>query len=107
MFLAIHPWSDRGLLLDERRFSQVDPKDSRRRLVGRQISTRVAKGTEEANWRADENDMLSDHEHFRFLPSLIPVIYSGGQFIIARLPELFKVTTYQYYLMLTRSTSLR
>jgi len=49
----------------------------------------VAKDTEEANWRAVENDMLSDYEHFQFLPLLIPIIYADGRFIIARLPELY------------------
>jgi len=59
VFLAIHPWSDGGLLLDERWFIQVDPKEARRRLVGRHVSTGVAKDMKEANWRADENDIPS------------------------------------------------
>jgi len=59
VFLAIHPWSDGGLLLDERWFIQVDPKEARRRLVGRHVLTGVAKDLEEANWRADENDIPS------------------------------------------------
>jgi hypothetical protein len=50
--------SDRGLLLDERRSIQVDPKEDRR-LVGRHVSTGVAKYMEEGIWRADENDMPS------------------------------------------------
>jgi pantothenate kinase len=59
VFLAVHPWSDGGLLLDERWFIQVDPKEARRTLVGRHVSTGVAKDMEEAKWRADENDMPS------------------------------------------------
>jgi len=69
VFLAIHPWSDGGLLLDERWFIEVDPKEARRRLVGRHVLTGVAKDMEEAEWRADENDMPSEWPHlFVFLP---------------------------------------
>jgi len=55
VFLTIHPWNDRGLLLDGRWHIQVDPKEARRRFVGRHVSTGVAKYMEEVNWRADEN----------------------------------------------------
>jgi len=73
VFLAIHPWSDGGLLLDERWFIEVDPKEARRRLVGRHVLTGVAKDTEEAEWRADENDM------------------PNGRFIIANMLETTRV----------------
>jgi pantothenate kinase len=59
VFLAFHPWRDGGLLSDERWFIQIDPKEARRRLVGRHVSSEVAKDTEEVNWRADENDIIS------------------------------------------------
>ena len=36
---------------------------------------------EEANWRADENDMPSDHEYFWVLLLPIPIIYSDGRVI--------------------------
>lgn len=55
-FLAIKPWSEGGLLLDERWFIQVDPVAARRRLVKRHVLTGVAKDLKEAEWRADEND---------------------------------------------------
>ena len=55
-FLAIEPWSEGGLLLDERWFIQVDPVEARRRFVKRQVLTGVAKDLREAEWRADEND---------------------------------------------------
>lgn len=55
-FLAIEPWSQGGLLLDERWFIQVDPVEARRRLVKRHVLTGVGKDLKEAEWRADEND---------------------------------------------------
>ncbi|KAF8798293.1 P-loop containing nucleoside triphosphate hydrolase protein [Phlegmacium glaucopus] len=55
-FLAIEPWSEGGLLLDERWFVQVDPVEARRRLIKRHVLTGVAKDLKEAEWRADEND---------------------------------------------------
>ena len=56
VFLAIKPWSEGGLLLDERWFIQIDPIEARRRLVKRHVLTGVAKNLKEAEWRADEND---------------------------------------------------
>lgn len=55
-FLAIEPWSEGGLLLDERWFVQADPVEARRRLIKRHVLTGVAKDLKEAEWRADEND---------------------------------------------------
>ncbi|KDR68764.1 hypothetical protein GALMADRAFT_256606 [Galerina marginata CBS 339.88] len=69
VFLAVPPWSDAELLLDERWFVEVDTAEARRRLVGRHVLTGVAKDAQEAEWRADEND--------------IP----NGQFIIANMLE--------------------
>ena len=63
-FLAIEPWSEGGLLLDERWFIQVDPVEARRRLVKRHVLTGVAKDLREAEWRADENDGPSTFYHF-------------------------------------------
>ncbi|KAF8972543.1 P-loop containing nucleoside triphosphate hydrolase protein [Flammula alnicola] len=56
VFLAIHPWSDGGFMLDERWFIEVDPAVARTRLIGRHVLTGVAKDMKEAEWRADEND---------------------------------------------------
>ncbi|KAF8174744.1 P-loop containing nucleoside triphosphate hydrolase protein [Pholiota molesta] len=69
MFLAIHPWSDGGFLLDERWFVEIDLAEARRRLVDRHLVTGVAKDRTEAEWRADENDV------------------PNGQFIIANMLE--------------------
>lgn len=63
VFLAIKPWSEAGLLLDERWFIQVDPAEARRRLVKRHILTGVAKDLKEAEWKADENDGPSTCYH--------------------------------------------
>ena len=59
VFLAIKPWSEGGLLLDERWFIQVDPIEARRRLIKRHVLTGVSKDLKEAEWRADENDCPS------------------------------------------------
>ncbi|KAF8168496.1 P-loop containing nucleoside triphosphate hydrolase protein [Crassisporium funariophilum] len=56
-FLAIEPWSEGGLLLDERWFIEVDPDMGRKRLVARHVLTGVTKDMEEAERRADENDI--------------------------------------------------
>jgi len=72
-FLSIEPWSEGGLLLDERWFVQVDPIDARRRLVKRHVLTGVAKDLKEAEWRADENDGPSTCCHLTsFHPSFLP-----------------------------------
>jgi pantothenate kinase len=69
VFLAIKPWSEGGLLLDERWFIQVDPVEARKRLVKRHVLTGVAKDLEEAEWRADENDGPSTCCHLSFFLS--------------------------------------
>jgi len=56
VFLGIKPWSEGGILLDERWFIQIDPVEARRRLVKRHVLTGVSKDLKEAEWRADEND---------------------------------------------------
>ena len=72
-FLAIDPWSEGGLLLDERWFIQVDPLEARRRIVKRHVLTGVAKDLKEAEWRADENDGPSTFYHLTsFHPSFFP-----------------------------------
>lgn len=54
--LAVQPWSEASLLLDERWFVEIDPIQARRRLVERHVLTGVTKDREEAEWRADTND---------------------------------------------------
>ena len=72
VFLSIKPWSEGGLLLDERWFIQVDPVEARRRLVKRHVLTGVAKDSKEAEWRANENDGPSTCCHLiSFLPSFL------------------------------------
>ncbi|GLB36756.1 putative P-loop containing nucleoside triphosphate hydrolase protein [Lyophyllum shimeji] len=56
-FLAIPPWNEAGLLLDERWYFEVDIEEAQRRLVQRHVATGVTKDLEEAVWRAEENDM--------------------------------------------------
>ncbi|KAG6828412.1 hypothetical protein H0H92_008076 [Tricholoma furcatifolium] len=54
--LSIAPWSEAGLLLDERWLIQVEIDKAQQRLVKRHVVTGVAKDMEEAIWRAEEND---------------------------------------------------
>ncbi|KAK2459790.1 hypothetical protein APHAL10511_008222 [Amanita phalloides] len=60
-FLAIDPWKEASLLLDERWLVQVDFDEARRRIVKRHVLTGVAKDMEGAIWRAEENDMPNGH----------------------------------------------
>ncbi|KAI0063257.1 P-loop containing nucleoside triphosphate hydrolase protein [Artomyces pyxidatus] len=76
-FLSIPPWSEAGLLLDERWFVELDVVKASRRLVKRHVLSGVAKDLEEAQWRADENDMPNGHfiisnllEPTRVIPSV-------------------------------------
>jgi len=60
-FLRIAPWDAAARVLDERWFVDVDPVEARERLVRRHILTGVAKDREEAEWRADNNDIPNGH----------------------------------------------
>jgi pantothenate kinase len=60
VLLAIEPWQKAGMMLDERCLIEVDPSEARKRLVTRHVLTGVTKDPTEANWRVDENDMLSE-----------------------------------------------
>jgi pantothenate kinase len=58
-FLRIPPWDVAARLLDERWFVDVDPAVARERLVRRHVVTGVARDRDEAEWRADSNDIPS------------------------------------------------
>lgn len=70
-FLGIEPWSAASLLLDERWFIDVDPKVARGRLVRRHVVTGVAKDMDEAEWRADNNDIPSEYTPLVLPPSSV------------------------------------
>ncbi|KAG6854199.1 hypothetical protein C0991_009512 [Blastosporella zonata] len=55
--LSIPPWSEAGLLLDERWYIHIEIDKAQKRLVKRHVATGVAKDMEQAIWRAEENDM--------------------------------------------------
>ncbi|PPQ87837.1 hypothetical protein CVT25_009489 [Psilocybe cyanescens] len=57
VFLSIPPWSEGGLLLDERWFIEVDPAEARRRLAVRHVLTGITENVVEAERRADLNDL--------------------------------------------------
>ncbi|KAH9487306.1 ATP-dependent kinase-like protein notR' [Psilocybe cubensis] len=57
VFLSIPPWSEGGLLLDERWFIEVDKAEARRRLAVRHVLTGITENTIEAEKRADLNDL--------------------------------------------------
>ncbi|KAF7971441.1 hypothetical protein HWV62_28587 [Athelia sp. TMB] len=56
-FLAIEPWARGGEQLDERWLLDLDEEEARTRLVKRHVKTGVCKDLEEAEHRAEENDM--------------------------------------------------
>jgi len=56
-FLAMEPWDEAGRILDERWWVNCDEGEARRRLVKRHVVTGVAASWDEAERRADENDM--------------------------------------------------
>lgn len=84
-FLGIDPWHVASLALDERWFVDVDLIVARERLIRRHVVTGVAKDLIEAEWRADNNDIPSEHVPFIF-PSFgvltrTPVSFADGGFI--------------------------
>ena len=60
-FLGVEPWGDAGRILDERWWVNCEEGEARRRLVKRHVATGVAAGWDEAERRADENDMPSEY----------------------------------------------
>lgn len=60
-FLSIGTWKAAGEALDERWFIDLGVEEAKRRLVARHVHTGVAKNMEEAIWRAEKNDMPSEH----------------------------------------------
>ncbi|KAG5644135.1 hypothetical protein DXG03_009082 [Asterophora parasitica] len=55
--LSIPPWDEAGLLLDERWYIQLEIDTAQDRLVKRHVVTGVAKGKDDALWRAEQNDL--------------------------------------------------
>jgi pantothenate kinase len=58
-FLAIEPWKEGGVLLDERWFLTVGVQEAKGRLLRRHVESGVARDGGEAVWMAEENDMPS------------------------------------------------
>ncbi|ELU36858.1 PRK domain-containing protein [Rhizoctonia solani AG-1 IA] len=58
-FIDTPEWKPAAEALDERWLIEVDIPEATRRLVQRHVVTGVAKDLEEANWRAENNDMPS------------------------------------------------
>ncbi|CAE7161091.1 unnamed protein product [Rhizoctonia solani] len=56
-FINTPDWKAAGEALDERWLIDIDTSEATRRLVQRHVVTGVAKDLEEANWRAENNDM--------------------------------------------------
>lgn len=64
--LSIDPWAEGGTLLDERWMIDVDEQGAKERLVKRHVRSGVCADLEEAEWRAEENDMPSKWFGFGF-----------------------------------------
>lgn len=56
------PWSDAAKLMDELWFVDVDFDVARKRLIHRHVKAGIAKNSEEAGKRADENDLVNGKE---------------------------------------------
>ncbi|CAE6455775.1 unnamed protein product [Rhizoctonia solani] len=56
-FLSTPEWKPAAEVLDERWLIDIDLPEATRRLVQRHVVTGVAKDLEEANWRAENNDV--------------------------------------------------
>jgi pantothenate kinase len=59
-FIDTPVWRAAAEILDERWLVEVDIPEATRRLVQRHVITGVAKDLDEAKWRADTNDMISE-----------------------------------------------
>jgi pantothenate kinase len=60
-FLGMEPWDEAARMLDERCWVTCDEVEARKRIVKRHVVTGIAASLEEAEKRADENDMLSEY----------------------------------------------
>jgi pantothenate kinase len=67
-FLGVEPWGEAGRILDERWWVNCEEEAARKRLVKRHVVTGVAASWDEAERRADENDMPSE-----YLDGVLPV----------------------------------
>ncbi|EJT80663.1 phosphoribulokinase/uridine kinase [Gaeumannomyces tritici R3-111a-1] len=65
LLLDREPWRSAAALLDERWFVEVDPGVARRRLAARHVAAGICATREEAERRADENDLPNGHEILR------------------------------------------
>ena len=55
--VSLEPWRTAASIVDERWVVDADEAVARRRLVDRHVLTGVARDRNEAEWRADENDL--------------------------------------------------
>ncbi|KAL8305179.1 hypothetical protein RB597_003919 [Gaeumannomyces tritici] len=65
LLLDREPWRSAAALLDERWFVEVDLGVARRRLAARHVAAGICATREEAERRADENDLPNGHEILR------------------------------------------
>jgi pantothenate kinase len=64
-FLGLDPWDEAGKMLDERWWVTCKEAEARKRIVKRHMLTGIAANLDEAEKRADENDMPSMYLHDR------------------------------------------
>ena len=74
--LGKDPWKEAAELMDELWFVEVGEDVARRRLVERHVRTGVAENREEAEKRADENDLVNGREIVEGRLEVHEVVYS-------------------------------
>lgn len=60
-FLGVEPWEEAGRILDERWWVTCEEGEARKRIVKRHVVTGIAASWDEAERRADENDLPSEY----------------------------------------------
>ncbi|KAL8392936.1 hypothetical protein RB595_002939 [Gaeumannomyces hyphopodioides] len=76
LLLDREPWRSAAALFDERWFVEVGPDIARRRLAARHVAAGICATREEAERRADENDLPNGHEILRLRLSSHEVVIS-------------------------------
>ena len=61
-FVSHGAWKSAGEAMDERWYIEVGEEEATRRILIRHVQTGIARDTDEARWRAENNDMPSESQ---------------------------------------------